>query len=120
MKNLVYALVATVVLVIAVLLVILAKLEAADFMFSVLGACVAGLTIAALALGAGQTPHRAMLLLVVAPIGSTGAWLVANLCLRITTVSLYSSTALAFDLVVGVIGGAAASLTLLERQRRPN
>jgi hypothetical protein len=118
MKSLVYALAAIVLLVVALLLVILVKLEAADFMYAVLGACVAGLTVTALALRAGHTPHRAMLLLVAAPVGATAAWLVANLCLRVTTISLYSSTALAFDLVVGAIGGAATSLALLERQRK--
>lgn len=98
------------------LLLILFKPQlAADLMFAMLSGSVAGLATGMVSFVGGASPHRTVLHVFVGIVGAAGSWLFAWVLLLVTTVSLYSNTALAFDLTVGIVGAVTACMAFAAR-----
>ena len=87
----------------------------ADVMFSILSGSGATSLAALLALSKGVPSHKVMWMVFLSIVSAASAWLTGLLLLKVTTVNLYSTTALAFDLAVGLVGSIAMSAYLLEK-----
>ena len=96
-----------------ILLVI--KIDVADIMFSMLAGTLVGVVSAYLALARFNTGRVPMFQVPIAVAGSALGWLFGLICLKVVGVDLYSSTALAYDLLTGLVGAATANLVMLQR-----
>jgi hypothetical protein len=97
------------------LVLLLSKANVGDIMYAMLGGAIVGLVAGTFALAKGIRADRAVLLAFAGILGGAAAWLFASVVLRITTVNLYSITALAFDLIVGLIGAVSLCFFLIDR-----
>jgi len=100
-----------------ILLVI--KIDVADVMFSMLAGSVVGVVSAFLALAKSNASRLPIFHVLVGIVGSAVGWLFGLICIKIVGVNLFSNTALAFDLLTGLVGATTANLVALQRAVQP-
>jgi hypothetical protein len=115
MRNLLWGLASLVFVVLSFLGLLLAKVDIGDIVYAILSGSIIGSAMSLLALSRGATANRATFLLFNAIVASTGGWLLALLLLKIITVNLYGVTAIAFDLIVGIVGAVCVGAYLFEQ-----
>lgn len=100
-----------------ILLVI--KIDVADVMFSMLAGSVVGVVSAFLALAKSDAGRQPIFQVLVGIAGGAVGWLFGLICIKIVGVNLFSNTALAFDLLTGLVGATTANLVALQRAIQP-
>lgn len=96
-----------------ILLVI--KIDVADITFSMLAGAVVGVVSAFLALVRSNAGRVPMFQVPIGIAGSALGWLFGLICLKVVGVDLYSTTALAFDLLTGLVGATTTNFVALQR-----
>lgn len=104
--------IAFIVFIILVMLII--KIDVADIMFSILSGSFVAFFAALLGLFKNISSSRVLTLVFLSIVSAAFSWFIARFFLMILTISLYSTTALAFDLTIGIIGSIAMSAVLIE------
>lgn len=97
------------------LVLILLEIDIGDVMYAMLSGSVVGLVAAMFALAKGLAPHRAVLLLFTAIVAAAAGWFFGLFLLKLFTMQLYSVTAMAFDLIIGICGSVTACSLLYSR-----
>lgn len=118
MKSFFWGVASVVVVIVTSLVLILVDIDAADVIYSMLAGSIVGLVLSVVAFAKGADAGRAMSLLFFGVVGAVIGWLVSVVLVRVATLSLYSTTALTFDLLVGVFGAASLCFFLLGKWRR--
>ena len=92
-------------------------IDPTDPLFALLGGAVVG-AISAIAISLNSAAStRAASLLFSSITGSLAAWLIAIFLIKLTGLSLFGSAALAFDLLVGVIGATTVVVSFARPTR---
>ena len=106
-------------LIIVILIVLLSVnidgIDGGDIVYSMLSGASVSFFVALVAMFKNLPSSKILLIVFFSILSAAGAWIVALIFLYITNVSLYSNTALAFDLTVGIIGAIAMSSVLIEK-----
>lgn len=102
-------------IIVILLVLLLVNMDVGDIVFSMLSGAFVSFFVALVAMSKNLPSHKILLIVLFSILSAAGAWIVALIFLKITTVSLYSNTALAFDLTVGIIGAIAMSSVLIEK-----
>jgi hypothetical protein len=93
-------------------LLLLAKIGIADIVYAMLSGAIVGTAVSLFAYARGLTSDRAVIVLFASILSAAASWLIALLLVKLTKVNLLGITALAFDLLVGIIGAATIAYTL--------
>lgn len=93
----------------------LTAVDVGDIVYAMLSGSFVGLLTATYALAKGVPPGRSVFLIFAGIVGSALAWILSMLLLKITTLILYSETALAFDLIIGMIGSSSLCFFILSQ-----
>lgn len=117
MLTFVWAAAALVLIPLLLFVLLLSKANVGDVMYAMLSGAIVGLVAGTFALARGLRADKSVLLAFAGILGGAAAWLFAWIVLQITTVSLYSITALAFDLIVGIIGAVSLCFFLIGRHQ---
>jgi hypothetical protein len=104
LMSFVWAAVSIVFIVLLLFVLILIAGDVGDVAYTMLSGAVVGFVTAAISLSKGIRPGRCAFLIFSAIVGSVIGSFFSLLLLKITTVSLFGSTALVFDLAVGIVG----------------
>jgi hypothetical protein len=99
------------------LLLLLIDAPILDITLAMLSGSIVGLVVGTLALANRMKIDKAMFLVFAGILGGAAGWVVSWVVVRITTISLFSTTAMAFDLIEGLIGAAALCFFLVDRYR---
>lgn len=88
---------------------------AIDLVYAMLSGSIVGLAAGIVASAKNLKTHISTLLLFAGILGAVAGWLFAWIVLSVISINLYSTTALGFDLIVGLIGAAPVCFFLLDR-----
>ncbi len=113
LMSFVWAAVSIVFIVLLLFVLILIAGDVGDVAYTMLSGAVVGFVTAAISLSKGIRPGRCAFLIFSAIVGSVIGSFFSLLLLKITTVSLFGSTALVFDLAVGIVGASSLSFFFL-------
>lgn len=94
------------------------QISVVDLLFAQLSGSIAGAAFCVLAIVRESYVSAATKLLFFSIFGSTIAWLVALIALKITMISLIGSAALAFDLLIGAVGAATVIGSFFDMKKR--
>ena len=97
------------------LILLLAKLNVGDIMYSMLGAAFVSIFASGFAISQNVGAFKVCAIVLFSIISGATGWLFSLMLLKITTVSLYGITALAFDLMIGVVSAITVSSLLIEK-----
>jgi hypothetical protein len=115
MQSFIWGAASLALMVIVVLVFLVVKIDIGDVVYTMLSGSIVGLLAGIYSFNNGGEAHRSVLLIFSGIAASIGSWLFTLLLLKITTVTIYSNTALAFDLIVGLVGSASLCFFLLGR-----
>jgi len=102
-------------IIVILLVLLLVNIGVGDIVFSMLSGAFVSFFVALVAMFKNLPSPKILLIVFFSILSAAGAWIVALIFLYIASVSLYSNTALAFDLTVGIIGAIAMSSVLIEK-----
>ncbi|MGE4262559.1 hypothetical protein [Shewanella sp.] len=85
-----------------------------DVMFAMLSGSFAAMLMSVASVFKNIEPQKISQMMLFSIIASAATWLIATIALKITTISLFNTTALAFDLIIGTIGSIATYCYLLD------
>jgi len=97
------------------LVLLFLEIDIGDVMYAMLSGSIVGLVFATCALTKDVAPHQAVLLLFTAIVAAAAGWFLGFFLLKLFTMQIYSITALAFDLIVGICGSLTACAILYSR-----
>lgn len=115
MQSFIWGAASLALMVIVILVFLVVKIDIGDVVYAMLSGSIVGLLSGIYSFNNGGEPHRSVLFIFSGIAASIGSWLFTLLLLKITTVTIYSNTALAFDLIVGLVGSASLCFFLLGR-----
>ncbi|GMM87014.1 hypothetical protein [Pseudoalteromonas sp. MTN2-4] len=102
-------------IVIVLLGLVLMKIDVADIVFSILSGSIVALVFSTLASYKGISKWKVGVISSFTILGSIVAWFIALIFLKITTLSLYGTTAMVFDLFIGMIGATFVAVASVEK-----
>ncbi|QUN05490.1 hypothetical protein KDN34_15050 [Shewanella yunxiaonensis] len=94
--------------------VLLLHADIGDVMFAMLSGSFAAMLMSVACVFKNIEPQKISQMMLFSIIASAATWLIATITLKITTISLFNTTALAFDLIIGMIGSIATYCYLLD------
>ncbi|NLA40309.1 MAG: hypothetical protein GX874_02695 [Smithella sp.] len=103
------------VIVIVLLGLVLMKIDIADIVFSILSGSIVALVFSTLASYKGLSKWQVGVISSFTILGSIVAWFIALIFLKVTTLSLYGTTAMVFDLFIGMIGATFVAVSAVEK-----
>ena len=111
----------SVVFVVAITFVLAAlKYQVADALYVLLSGAVVGAGFTLASLLRGGSAGKSVRLFFLALLGAVAAWALGQVLCRLTTVWLIGDAALAYDLLVGVIGSVTVGSAMLFTAQRDN
>lgn len=96
-------------------IVLILGVDVGDVMFAMLSGTFASMLMSMASIFKNIDPQKISKMMFFSIIASAVTWLLAMIILKITTISLYSTTALAFDLTIGIIGSIATYCHFLNK-----
>ena len=115
MKTIGIALGSILSIILVLLGLLLINIDVGDIVYSILGAAFVSIFASLVAMNKNIPAWRISIIVLASILFAVVAWILASITLQIMTVSLYSITALAFDLITGIISGIAISSVLIEK-----
>ncbi|POP51498.1 hypothetical protein [Zhongshania marina] len=115
MQSFIWGVASIALMVIVIFVLLMSKIDIGDVVYAMLSGSIVGLLAATYSFSRGGEAHRSVFLIFAGIAASVGGWFFTLLLLKITTVTIYSKTALAFDLIVGLVGAASLCFFLLGR-----
>ena len=114
MRNFIWAISSIGFIVVFTFVLLLAKMDDGDVMYAMLSGSIGGAAVSLLALSRRFGSSCSSLIMFNCIVGSGITWLLAVLLLKIATVNLYGTTAVAFDLIVGLVSALSIGGYLLD------
>lgn len=102
-------------IVIVLLGLLLMEIDATDLVFSILSGSIVALVFSSLASYKGILKFQIGVIYTFTILGSIVAWFIAIIFLEIAAISLYGTTAMIFDLIVGMIGAIFVAVFAVEK-----
>ena len=100
------------------LMLVLFKSQVADALYVMLSGSVVAAAFASISVVRGDSAVYATKLLFFALVGSIAAWVLGQILCWITTMWLIGDAALAYDLLMGVLGATTVACSLLDTSRQ--
>ena len=97
------------------LVLLLIKADVGDIVYSMLSGSIVGLIAGVFGLAKGIRTDKTVFLVFAGILGGSAGWLFSWVMVRITQINVYSTTALAFDLMVGLVGAASLCFLFMGR-----
>jgi hypothetical protein len=116
MHSLVWALISITSVVVIIFVLALLKVDITDIIFSMLSGSFVGAGICLLALSKGVNASRTSQIMFSCVLSSAIGWAASVTLLKITTLNIFGNTALAFDLVIGIIVSLSVGAHMLEHK----
>ncbi|MGD8743878.1 MAG: hypothetical protein PVH46_10690 [Granulosicoccaceae bacterium] len=101
-------------LVVLLYVLLLAQIGIADIVYAMLSGAIVGIATSLVGYAKGLSPHGAVSIVFASIMGAAASWLIALLLVKLTKVNLLGITALAFDLLIGIVGAATVAYLLLQ------
>src|SRR5688572_21080145 len=115
MLNFIWAIAAIVFIPLLLRILLLAAVDVADVLYPMLSGSIVGFAASTFALARRAQTHLAVFVMFAGTVGGAAGWLVGWLTIRMANLNLFSITALAFDLIVGMAGAVGLCFFLVDR-----
>ena len=114
MKTLAWGIGCLLALVVLLFVLLLAKIGIADIVYAMLSGALVGFAMGILGFAKGLASHRVVILLGASIFSAAASWLIALLLVKLFKVNLLGITALAFDLLIGIVGAVTVAAFLVQ------